>query len=157
VTVGPRTDRDAFNRLYRGADGWLPSWLDEAVGKEDEPPPAAEDADDPRPAEEPDRTAHPRPRSFRHPALDPFRPPGCLGLGQRRLPKRWRLAAPEPGVGVVAGDLTDGSPFLIERRHGRGRVLLCAAPLAGSWGTNTLTLPDFPVLAFELIAYLAGK
>jgi len=157
VTVGPRTDREAFNRLYRGGDGWLPARLEEAVGDANEPAPPVSDSADPRPAEERDRAAHPRPSSLNHPALRPFKRADFLGLGQMRLPRRWRLAAPEVGVATAGGSLTDDTPFLIERRHGRGRVLLCAAPLTAAWGGNALSLPDFPVLAFELVAYLAGR
>jgi hypothetical protein len=138
VTVGPRTRKDAVQRLYAGADGWLPSVLVEEVKEENEGP------------------TSPRPSSFRHAALEPFRSAGDHGLGRLRLPHRWRLAAPEAGVAHVVAELTDGSPFLIERPHGKGRVLLCAAPLADVWGGNALSRPEFPILAYELVASLAG-
>ena len=45
---------------------------------------------------------------------------------------------------------------MVERRHGTGRVLLCAVPLDASWGTNLAESPAFVPLVHETIFHLAG-
>ena len=52
--------------------------------------------------------------------------------------------------------LTNNDPFLVERPHRAGRVLLCAVPLHNAWRTNLTDLPAFAPLAHELVYYLAG-
>jgi hypothetical protein len=152
VTLGSRVDRQQYNSaLYQQGTGWLPAYLDEATGDETTPPPAEGTND---------TAAHPQPASFSHPALELFRDEADAGLGKARFPRYWKAAGPPPGAAAsTVARFTTGDPFLIERPHGKGRVILCTVPLDDSWGTNVhrgLEVQEFPLLAHELVYYLAG-
>jgi hypothetical protein len=153
VCHGPRCDSLAWNRdVYRGGDGFLPTSLEEAVGNEDQPIPTD--------GLTPDPAAHPASATFTHPALELFRNQATGGLGNARFPRWWKLARPEAasaGTAVVAAELTTHTPFLVEKKIGKGKVIQCAVPLENSWNTNLLEVLEFPILAHELIAYLAGS
>ncbi len=162
ITLGPRADSKAWNTLYKGRDGWLPTRLLEAVGKVDDR----------------ERAARPDLNSFRGPALEPFHRPELASLANARFPRWWRLATPAgTGARVVgsldsgvvfqaddrtglAGLMTSKSPLIVEKQLGKGRVMLCSVPLNDSWNTNvheTQQVPVFPVLAYELVGHLAGQ
>src|SRR5262249_8237950 len=95
-----------------------------------------------------------------HPALELFRGEADAGLGKARFPRWWKVAAPVEGATAsTVARFTTLDPFLIERPHGKGRVILCTVPLDDSWGTNLhrgLEVQEFPLLAHELVYYLAG-
>jgi hypothetical protein len=152
VTLGNHADRQHYNEeLYRRGDGWLPAWLETPTGNEFDPAPTEGKADS---------AAHPMPSSFSHPALELFRGEASAGLGKARFPRWWKVAAPGQGAaGSTAARLTSLDPFLVERPFGKGRVMLCVVPLDDSWGTNLhrgLEVQEFPLLAHELVYYLAG-
>jgi hypothetical protein len=152
VTLGSRVDKQQYNStLYQSGGGWLPAYLDEMTGDETTPPPAEGKSD---------IAAHPQPAGFSHPALELFRAEADAGLGNARFPRYWKVAAPPPGAAATTiARFTTLDPFLIERPHGRGRVILCTVPLDDSWGTNLhrgLEVQEFPLLAHELVYYLAG-
>ena len=153
ICHGPRCDSLAWNRdVYRNGDGFLPTSLEEAVGNEDQPIPTNNLTPDP--------AAHPASATFTHPALELFRNQPTGGLGNARFPRWWKLARPEAAAvaaAVVAAELTTQSPFLVEKKVGKGKVIQCAVPLENSWNTNLLEVLEFPILAHELIAYLAGS
>ena len=46
--------------------------------------------------------------------------------------------------------------ILVEGRYRGGRVLVSTVPFDKSWVTNLPDLPEFPVLAHELVNALAG-
>ena len=73
---------------------------------------------------------------LRHPIFRPF---GSLAanLGQVRFTRTWKVRA---DGWDVAARLTDGSPALLERREGSGRVVLFASDLDRRWN-------DFPLNA----------
>jgi hypothetical protein len=71
-----------------------------------------------------------------HPVFEVFRAPRSGDLAAPRV-YRYRRLDPSPGAEVVAR-FDDGSPALVESRHGDGRVLLWATSLDRSWS-------DFPV------------
>src|SRR5262249_20788656 len=152
VTLGAQVDRRQYNNeLYQQGIGWLPGWLDGPPGEEPAPPPA-EGKGDP--------AAHPLPSSFSHPALELFRGEADAGLGKARFPRWWKVAAPLEGAAAsTVARFTTLDPFLVERPYGQGRVSLCSAPLDDSWATNRpggLEVQEFPLLAHELVYYLAG-
>jgi hypothetical protein len=149
VTHGPRTEQGHANaELYRNGRGWLPTALAEAVGNEDEPLPTDGITLDP--------AAKPKPKTFKHPALELFRRDDSGGLGNARFPRWWRLVRPESAVDE--DELTTKAPFLVEKKYGKGRVVQCCVAMDNSWGTNLITreVPEFTLLAYELVAYLAG-
>jgi hypothetical protein len=152
VTLGSRVDKQQYNTsLYQSGNGWLPAYLEEMTGDESAPLPAEGKSD---------AAAHPQPSSFSHPALDLFRGEADAGLGKARFPRYWKVAASPLGASASAiARFTTLDPFLIERPHSKGRVILCTVPLDDSWGTNLhrgLEVQEFPLLAHELVYYLAG-
>jgi hypothetical protein len=152
VTLGPHVERQHYNEaLYRRGDGWFPTWLEAPTGNEFEPAPEEGKAD---PA------AHPMPSSFAHVALELFRGEASSGLGKARFPRWWKVTTPGQGAAAATvARLTSLDPFLVERSFGKGRVILSVVPLDDSWGTNLhrgLEVQEFPLLAHELVYYLAG-
>ena len=143
VTLGDRPDARHYNdELYRGGEGWLPAKLGDIEGDEVEL----------------SRAAVPLPESFQHPALELFRKAEQGGLVSARFPRWWKVTVPpRAGNGAVGARLNTRDPFLVEKSYQNGRVLLCTVPLDDSWRTNlTRDGQAFPVLAHELVAYLAG-
>lgn len=71
---------------------------------------------------------------LRHPVFRPFGPL-LANLGQVTVQRAWTV---EPEGWDVLARLTDGSPALLERREGQGRVMLFTSDLDRGWN-------DFPV------------
>ncbi len=142
VALGDRADRPAYNALHRGGEGWLPARLEQPAGDEGDV----------------GKAARPLPSTFYHPALELFRKPTIGGLDSAWFARWWKLTAPGPDAegGAVARLNKEEAPFLAEKRHGEGRVLLCCVPLDTSWRTNVTELPAFVPLAHELVYYLAS-
>ncbi len=87
---------------------------------------------------------------LRHPI---FRPLGALtaNLGQVRFSRGWRVR----GEGWdVAARFTDGSPALLDRIEGNGRVVLFASDLDRRWNDFPLH-PAFVPFAVESVRYVA--
>ena len=76
------------------------------------------------------------PTDLRHPIFRPFGPL-AVNLGQVRFSRTWDVRA--DGWEVVAR-FTDGTPALLERREGSGRIVLFASDVDRRWN-------DFPVHA----------
>jgi hypothetical protein len=88
---------------------------------------------------------------LRHPIFRPF---GALAanLGQIRFQRAWRLR----GEGWdVAARFTDGTPALLERREGQGRVVLFASDVDRRWNDFPLH-PAFVPFAVEAVRYVSG-
>jgi hypothetical protein len=149
VTLGPRTQADAFNSsLHRGGKGWLPARL-EGISSD---------------------VAHPSPGGSDHPALRLFlaKPKDGQGptrfpqLGRVRFSKWWKLNPPgRNSAGVQVASLRTASaeyPFVVEwiDPNRAGRLLQCAVPLDDSWGPELIRDESFVPLVHELIYYLAG-
>jgi hypothetical protein len=88
---------------------------------------------------------------LRHPVFRPF---GALAanLGQVRFERAWRVR--EEGWDVAAR-FTDGTPALLERRHGSGRIVLLATDLDRRWNDFPLH-PSFVPFALETVRYVSG-
>jgi hypothetical protein len=143
VTLGDRAEPGSYNgQLFREGEGWLPARLDKVLGDDNDVKGAA----------------RPLPSTFFHPALEMFRKPSIGGLDGAWFARWWKVVAPsEQGGGGVVARLNRGeAPFLVEKRRGEGRVLLCTVPLDTSWRTNLFDLPAFTPFAHELVYYLAG-
>jgi hypothetical protein len=142
VTLGERVEPDgAFynDQLYRGGQGWLPARLDRVVGDR----------------KRPDLAAAPDLKRFQHPALELFREePNCT-LGKAAFPRWWKVTTNAQNQALAGALLTTGDPLLVERPYKGGRVLLCTVPLDRSWDANLPSVWEFPVLAHELVYYLA--
>ncbi len=163
VTVGPRAKQAHYNNeLFQSGRGWLPARLEKQVGDENEPEPVKEG--------DSDRAAHPLPGSFLHPALSLFRDAPVGGIDSARFPKWWQLGLPPGDTKPLIADLVipadkragkkaERTPWFVEKKYGKGSVVLCSVPLDDSWGANfhTRAVPEYPLLANNLIAHLAGS
>lgn len=92
------------------------------------------------------------PTDLRHPIFRPF---GTLAanLGQVRFDRAWRLNA---DGWDVAARFTDGSPALLERREGQGRVVLFASDVDRRWNDFPLH-PAFVPFVLEAVRYVSGS
>jgi hypothetical protein len=137
VLLGPRARRDAYNtELYRSGKGWLPCRVDDVASAE--PSTTLDGA------------------RLLHPALAIFEKDGKNRLAE--LPfRRWRhVTVGEQSGASTPAVFTGGDPWLIEKSVGTGRVLVMTTPLDRSWDNGLASAWEFPVLAHELVYYLAG-
>jgi len=91
------------------------------------------------------------PTDLRHPIFRPF---GALAanLGQVRFERAWHL---DTAGWDVAARFTDGNAALLERREGKGRVVLFASDLDRRWNDFPLH-PAFVPFAVEAVHYVSG-
>ncbi len=140
VAPGDQIDAKAYNgTLYRDGAGWLPAEIGAWRGD-----PTAREA-----------VAHPSPASFAGPSLAPFARGDAPPLADADL-FAYRVLTPAtraPAAAVLAR-LDTGDPWIVERPHRDGRVLLLAGPLDAEGGTLPVN-PDFVPLVHELVFHLA--
>jgi hypothetical protein len=88
---------------------------------------------------------------LRHPIFRPF---GALAvnLGQVRFDRAWRVA---PDGWSVIARFSNGTPALLDRRLGAGRVVLFASDVERRWNDFPLH-PAFVPFALETLRYVAG-
>ncbi len=88
---------------------------------------------------------------LRHPIFRPF---GALAanLGQVRVDRSWRVS---PDGWSVVARFSNGTPALLERAAGRGRVVLFASDVNRRWNDFPLH-PAFVPFAIEAMRYVAG-
>jgi hypothetical protein len=88
-----------------------------------------------------------------HAAFEPFKDAIAADFGSARYYRYRDLTADSAAAALARFD--DGRPALLERRHGRGRVVLVASPADGSW--NDLPLqPVFLPLIHRLVTHVAN-
>jgi hypothetical protein len=88
---------------------------------------------------------------LRHPIFRPFGPL-TANLGQVRFDRAWRVST--EGWNVAA-TFTDGTPALLERQEGAGRILLFASDLDRRWNDFPLH-PAFVPFVLESVRFAAG-
>ena len=95
------------------------------------------------------------PRTFNHPALELVAEPSYSR--DAMIKAYWRLGPDEKDLSVrVAARLANGEPFIVERKMGKGYVLLTAISL-DRHDSNLQTLkPFFVPLVHEMAYYLAS-
>ncbi len=88
---------------------------------------------------------------LRHPIFRPF---GALAanLGQVRFDRSWRVS---PDGWSIVARFSNGSPALLERALGQGRVVLFASDVDRRWNDFPLH-PAFVPFAIEALRYVAG-
>jgi hypothetical protein len=96
------------------------------------------------------------PATLDHPALQRFRGAGDVDLGSAEFSRYYKLAPREGDKSVrVMARFADGSPALVEKQFGLGRLVLAASGATTEW--NTLPVkPAFLPLIHQLVAHLAG-
>lgn len=136
VSVGPRVEKsiESYRSLFDDGRGWLPARLE---------PPEGDGVKD---------AAHPLLTGLAHPALAYFADPKH-GLAKPTF-RRWFPTTPGKDARTIAF-LDNGQPLLIEKKVGRGRVLLCAVPLDRSWGSDFPSQQAYPIFVERLALYLA--
>ncbi|WP_422928181.1 VWA domain-containing protein [Singulisphaera sp. PoT] len=132
IAPGDRTDAGAFGGL-----DWLPAGLGNHKGD----------------ASERKVVAHPEPRSFVGPALESFAKGEAPALAGADF-FAYRMLAPMPGASVSAR-LDTRDPWVVERPHGKGRVMLLSTAIDAEAGTLPVN-PDFVPLVHEWVFHLAG-
>ncbi|MBM4031897.1 MAG: VWA domain-containing protein [Planctomycetes bacterium] len=96
------------------------------------------------------------PRSFSHPALQLLSDARSSDAALALVKSYWKLDADERDSDVrVGGRLATGEPFLVERKLGKGYVLLAATSLDPA-GSNLPALKSFVPMLHEAIYYLAS-
>jgi len=96
------------------------------------------------------------PKTFSHPALRLLSDPKQSDAAMAMVKCYWKLAANDKDPDVrIGGRLSTGEPFLVERRVGKGYVLLTATSLDPS-GSNLPALKSFVPIMHELVYYLAA-
>jgi hypothetical protein len=141
VFLGERVEGETafYNEHLFGARGWLPARIDRLAGDR----------------KQPEFGAVLEVKRATNPALELFREePNCT-LGKVRLPRWWQVTPATRGRASVGAWLSTGDPLLVEQAHKKGRVLLWTGPLDRSWGAAWPSVWEFPVLAHELVYYLA--
>ena len=88
---------------------------------------------------------------LRHPIFRPF---GALAanLGQVRVDRSWRVS---PDGWSVVARFSNGTPALLERMSGQGRVVLFASDVNRRWNDFPLH-PAFVPFAIEAMRYVGG-
>ncbi|MBM4038251.1 MAG: VWA domain-containing protein [Planctomycetes bacterium] len=96
------------------------------------------------------------PRSFSHPALQLLSDVQASDTTLALVKSYWKLDADERDSDVrVGGRLASGEPFVVERKLGKGYVLLAATTLDPA-GSNLPALKSFVPLLHEAVYYLAS-
>jgi hypothetical protein len=90
---------------------------------------------------------------FTHPALSSFDDPSFARLTGMPMKALWTV---EPGRWPVLMRVNSGSPLLIERPFGKGRVLLYAGPCDRDWSSFPLR-PAYLPWVYRVTGYLAQE
>jgi len=144
--VGPRVNLYQYNKLlFKEGKGLLPCRLVAAAappGNAQEPAGGARGQDEP---------PYVRFGESTHPALAQLTGSGTKDAGVLRY---MQLEVGD-GARVVVG-LSNGSPAVVERSFGRGKVLLTNTTAGVGWTALPATA-EFPILVQELLRYLVGS
>ena len=145
VAAGDQMDRLTYNELlYKGGKGLLPARLAEAAGDK---------------AHTPESARHWVEIDFRHPALDFFRDRLQAALGSLVVYEylRTEVDPADASVRVLARyDDPAQSPALVERRFGRGKVLLLTTTADAKWNLMP-GRPPYLVFFHEIGKHLAER
>lgn len=147
VTLGDRVDAEAYNTWlgeHRLHGGILPGRLAGLV----------ETAEDDLLPAEGEREAHfIASLDQAHPVLAGFAPGDLGSLASVRFTSHYRI---EPNDADVLMRTAAGNPLLLERRLGRGRVMLFAATIDRDW-TNFPLQPTYLPWLYRTVSYLAQQ
>ena len=136
IFLGPNVNLHDYNRLlYKNGSGLLPVQLPEEA-----------------PAPPGDEPVFPRFGMSRHPALAVLTDHG--GSADAAFRRFVPLTASEAGRVVL--ELSDGTPAMVERTFGSGRVLLTNTTVSSKWTLLPAT-SEYAVMVQELLRYLVGQ
>ena len=106
-----------------------------------------------RPCAAPDELAHVGQVDTDHPALAAFADPRSASLSGVEFSALWTL---EPRHASVLMRADTGSPLLLEKEFGKGRVMLFASTCDRDW-TNFPVRPAYLPWVYRIVAYLAQE
>ncbi|RKU17685.1 hypothetical protein C6501_03560 [Candidatus Poribacteria bacterium] len=139
ITLGDKVDASAYQQLLGGTENPLmPCTLMQAVG-------------DPIGKEEFQVIAS---VDYRHPIFMPFSNPNHGDFGKGRFYRYFQTAPTSEAVAIAAFD--DGSPAVLEKIYGNGRVLCFTSTIDREWNDLPIHGVYLPFL-HETIKYLALK
>jgi hypothetical protein len=96
---------------------------------------------------------------YSHAALELFNDPRNGSLADAEIKFFYKLkearAGRDSSVNTLA-QLTTGDPFLVEKKHGEGRVIACATACDADWGSLPLRSAYVPLMQ-RLVTYLASS
>ena len=98
-------------------------------------------------------------RNVQHPLLKRIDDFSLLAdLGAIEIRKSWKVEPYEDSIVVAKFSHANGSPVLIERRIGQGRVMLLATGIDNEkWSDLVATRPSYMVFADQLMQYLSQQ
>lgn len=139
IAAGPRTDVDRFNRQWFAEhQGLVPMALDRIVDESTDPE---------------QRTLF-NPFGATHPAMQELTDQRRLDTGDIAVSRRFRFTPlPEGHEVSVMLTLTNGDPVVVEKRLGRGRVIVQGVPLRLTW-SDLVRSQAFVVVVQEWLSYL---
>ncbi len=130
IFPGPRTQPDAFNNDPALRD-FLPARLGPKVNG----------------------AAAWQSKDYHHPVTALWNEPANGNLGTVRVTQYFPLTLPTAGMSQVVAAYTDGSPAVVERAVGKGRVVLFGMPATTRW-SNLPIHPDWVPFLRRLVDYL---
>lgn len=135
IFPGDQISPDNYNRLlYADGESLLPARVGERVTTSSDEDVFTFDA-----------------RGFGHPLVRAFRGNPGAGLESTMTVSYLRL---EPGSSsTVALWFSDGSPAIVERSFGTGRVVLCGTSVDARWGTWAVWAPGFVPMMHETVQF----
>jgi hypothetical protein len=138
IFPGGQTNIDNYNqRLYDDGKGVLPAKISEAV--------VAKTDDDVFTFD---------PKSFTHPIVKAFRGNPGAGLEATMTMKFLKLIPQEDAKTALW--FSDGSPAIVERSYGPGRVILAATSIDDQWSTWSIWAPSFVPMMHEVMLHAAA-
>ena len=97
---------------------------------------------------------------YEHPALTLFNDPRQGSLATANIRLWYKLTALSNGttndVPFVLARLSNGDPFLVEKKFGDGTVIACSGPCSAEW-SNLPLRPFYLPFMQQLVTYLAAK
>lgn len=136
VLPGESVNADSYNtHLFRDGEGILPAELGELSGS----------------------SANPLsfdPREFTHPIARAFQGNPGTGLEDRLTYQFLKLTVAEEAR--VAMWFSDGSPAVVEKQTGSGRVILAATSADSQWGTWAILGRSFVPMMHEMVLFTAS-
>ena len=97
---------------------------------------------------------------YEHPALTLFNDPRQGSLATANIRLWYKLTAIASGATndapFVLARLSNGDPFLVEKKFGDGTVIACSGPCSAEW-SNLPLRPFYLPLMQQLVTYLAAK
>jgi hypothetical protein len=138
IFPGDRTQPDSFNtRLFRDGAGILPARIGEQISAPNGENVLTFDA-----------------RGFAHPIVAAFRGNPDAGL-QSTITVSYLKLEPDESASTALW-FSDGSPALVERQAGEGRVVLAATGADDRWGTWAIWAPSFVPMMHETVRFTAS-